>query len=148
VKPRGWLESFLLLAAPGGIAFALGWKLLTGESTQASTTIGILFGIVIGLISASKITEAALSFPIPDRTQFLTSLNTRLAELDIYPSTDLESFKVYESKSAGSFSLGPVSLNGFVQRVRVKLEGGTVTVVASRQLIKELGLRGYDSAVN
>ncbi len=44
MRPRSWIESFLAIAALGGLAFGLGWKLFTGDPAQDSALIGLAFG--------------------------------------------------------------------------------------------------------
>jgi hypothetical protein len=139
MRPRSWLESFLATAAPAGLAFGLGWKVFTGEAPQTSTLLGLAFGVVVGLIAAPKAAEIVVTRPFTDRQAFLTGLETRLAELDLYPKTQLENFRTYESVPAGSFSLGFVSLSGIVKRVRIRLDANQATVVGPREIISQLG---------
>lgn len=139
MRPRSWLESFLAIAAPAGIAFGLGWKALTGEAAETSTLIGLVFGAVAGLIAAPKAAEIVVTRSFTDRQAFLTIIDTRLAELDLYPKTQLENFRTYETTPAGNFSLGFVSLSGIVKRVRVRLDGNQATIVGPRDVVSQLG---------
>jgi len=141
VKPRGAAESFLTVFALGGLSFGILWKLFTGDPADVSTLIGLAFGAVAGLIAAPKLTETTVVRQVEDPSTFLESLGTELAERDIYPTTAaLAHFRLYESKAAGSFSLGPVSVGGIIKRVRLKLEGQQVTIVGPRSVLSELGL--------
>jgi hypothetical protein len=142
MKPRGPVMSFATPAALGGIAFALGWKALTGDSTNESTTLGIIFGLALGAVGVAKLTESAVVVPVADKTAFLRALETQLAALDILPATQLENYKLYESKSAGSFSLGPVSVNGIIERVRVQFDDARATLVATKTVLRKLRLTG------
>lgn len=138
MRPRTWIESFLWVAAAGGIAFGLGWKLLTDTPAETSTLIGLAFGVVVGLVAASKMAELVVHRQFSDRAAFLAELETDLAQLDLLPKTKLENFLAFESTPAGSFSLGPVGLNGMVKRVRVRIDGNQATIVGPREIVREL----------
>jgi len=140
MRPRPWLDSFLLVAALAGLAFGLGWKTFTGDPADTSTLIGLAFGVVVGLVAAPKMVETTMAKSYADRAEFLQSLETQLAGLDIYPATQLENFRVYKSEAAGSFSLGPVSASGIIQRVRVQLDTGTAVLVGPSSVLDQLRL--------
>lgn len=140
MRPRTWLEGFLLIASVGGLAFGLLWKLATDTPAEESTLLGLGFGVIAGAIGAGNLAEYVVTVDVPDRASFLVSLTTCLAEQDLYPVTELENFRVYESKPEGTVSLGPVTLRGIVRRVRVKLEGTTATIVAPKGVLTHLGL--------
>ena len=139
MRARTWFESFLAIAALGGLAFGAGWKTFTGDPADTSTLIGLAFGVLAGLFGAPKFVETRITKHFTNRPEFLERLDTRLAELELLPVTELENFRVYKSEAGGSFSLGPVSTSGIVHRVRVKLEDGTATLVGSRSILDQLG---------
>jgi hypothetical protein len=139
MRPRSWLESFLAIAALGGLAFGAGWATFTGAPADESTLLGLVFGAIAGLVGAPKFVETSVTKTFTNRTEFLKRLETRLAELELLPTTQLEDFRVYKSESAGSFSLGPVSTSGIIHRVRVKLEEDRAVLVGSRSILDQLG---------
>jgi hypothetical protein len=107
VRARTWFESFLAIAALGGLAFGLGWKTFTGEPADTSTLIGLAFGVVAGLVGAPKFVEVSITKPFTNRTEFVKRLDTRLAELELLPVTELDDFRVYKSEAGGRSASAP-----------------------------------------
>jgi hypothetical protein len=140
MKPRGPAESFLAVAAISGLLFGAMWKVFTGDPAQDSTLIGLAFGVVAGLFSVGRITETSKQVAVSDRDQFLAGLVTKLAEQGYFAKTELENYRLFETVPEGSFSLGPLSLNGWVDRVRISMSENSATVVGPRQTLAALGL--------
>lgn len=140
MKPRGAVESFLAVAAITGISFGLLWKLLTGEPAEVSTLIGLFFGILMGAFTVGKLTEESKHVEIGDREQFLAALEGKLAELGFFEKTELPTYRMYESVSEGTVSLGPISTNGLISRVRVSVDQGGATLVGPRSTLDQLQL--------
>jgi hypothetical protein len=142
MRPRGALESFLLVAAPAGIAFGLLWTTLTDTPAPESSVIGLIFGAIMGIFGVRKFTEVVVNAPIGDQSSFIERLKTAAAANDLQLKSETADFFMFENTPAGSFSLGPVSLSGTVKRLRVRLAGGQATIVGPRETINELRREG------
>lgn len=129
-----------MIASIGGIAFGLLWKLATDTPAEESTLLGLAFGAIVGAIGAGNLAEQVVTVSVADRATFLKALTTRLAEQDLYLTTELEDFRAYESKPEGTISLGPITPRGITQRVRVSFEGSTATIVAPKPVLSKLGI--------
>lgn len=138
MKPRGAVESFLVVAAISGLAFGAMWKVLTGEPAETSTLIGIAFGVAVAAFSVGKLTEVSQRVALTNHAQFAEALQGRLAELGFFAKTELPTYRLYESVPEGTLSLGPLSTSGLVNRVRVSFDPNGATVVGPRFVLDEL----------
>ncbi len=136
LRPRGWLEAFLIVAAPTGIAFGLLWKTLQDDSAQASTLTGLAFGAILGLVGAAKFKEERVVIPTSDAVASVQTIHDRLVELEFVLAAETPTFRAYETQSQGSFSLGAVSLPGLRRRARLKVEGSSITIVAPSDVVR------------
>jgi len=140
MKPRGAVESFLAVAAIGGLAFGLMWKVFMGDPAETSTLIGLMFGVAVAALSVRKLTEVSWRIPLSDHAQFSAAVQSRLAELGFFAKTELPTYRLYESVSEGTLTLGPLSTGGLVNRVRLSFDRDGVTIVGPRFVLDELGV--------
>jgi hypothetical protein len=140
MKPRGAVESFLVVAALSGLAFGALWKVFTGEPAAVSTFTGLIFGGIVAAITVGKFTEISKWVAVANRDLFAEALEARLAELGFFVKTKLPTYRLYESVSEGTLTLGPLSTNGLVKKVRISFDQKGVTVVGPRAVLDELGL--------
>jgi hypothetical protein len=132
-------ECFILVAAILGIVFAVGFKALGGAGATGSVYAGAAFGVVMGAIAAPKMEEIEVTRDVEDSSTAIASLETKLAEMDVFPKTAVGPIRVYESEAAGSFSLpGGISVPGFTNRVRVRADANRLTIVGPRSVVSKL----------
>jgi hypothetical protein len=141
VKRRSAGESFILVAALAGIAFAVGWSALGGSGGgKGGVFAGAAFGIILGAIAAPKMAEVQIVQTFPDQDDYIRRLDIALSELYVpRTSPDGAPLRVYESESEGSFSLPGVSIPGLTKRVRVRIDGNKATLVGPKGILSELG---------
>lgn len=84
----------------------------TGAPAEEATIIGLCFGVLASAFSVGKLTEVSRRVTVPDRNLFVADLQGRLAALGFFAKTELPTYRLFESVSEGTFSLGPVSMNG------------------------------------
>ena len=139
MKPRGAVESFLVVAAISGLAFGAMWKVFAGAPAETSTLMGLAFGVLVAAVMVGKLTEVSRRVALSDHAQFAEALQGRLAELGFFAKTELPTYRLYESVSEGTLSLGPLSTSGLVNRVRVSFDPDGATIVGPRFVLDELG---------
>jgi hypothetical protein len=138
MRPRTWFEAWLMIAAIPGLAFAVGWIAFTDTSKSDSALIGLAFGALIGLIGASRYAEVRHVGPVSNAQTFLAAAHERLVENGFAKSAETATFRLYQTESQGTFGISGVNIPGFRRRARIKIENGSATIVASRDIVTAL----------
>jgi hypothetical protein len=82
-----------------------------------------------GLLGANLNRSVTVTAPVKRQVAFLQTLNETLAAIDFQPTSELESFTVYQKSAIATLFSG---------KVFVKIEGKSATIIGRANVIKQL----------
>lgn len=137
MQPRGFLGTWMMIAAISGPLFGLGWSvlyfLITGIDFGLVLFCGLLggiaFGLLFGLIMAFFFKAVRISIRFRQKEAFVSWLNITLAEMGYHPQSQFKNFITYKPSVQAGLAAGKIS---------VQIRNGTATIVGPNTYIKKL----------
>lgn len=137
MKPRGYLASFVILAAvagpPFGILWTLVFTLMMGLAWHQAPLMalgsGVGFGVLFGFAMAFFLKAATLEVDFDDRKRFLSSLDAACEEIGYHPGTRTKRSLTYTPSMRAGLLAG---------RISVELDEDLATIVGPAMYVKKL----------